>query len=117
MSERHDPHGRRLPVKLDTTTNGEFAPIPLEPVHHQANRLAHEAATANARRLGLGRRGFLVSACGVASSLLAMNAAYARAGRTRRLLRPARRGARSTSKSRGRAWTATSSSSTCRAIS
>ena len=29
MSERHDPHGRRLPVKLDATTNGEFAPVPL----------------------------------------------------------------------------------------
>ena len=82
MSERHDPHGRRLPVKLDATTNGEFAPVPLAPVHHQANRLAHEAATVNARRLGLGRRGFLVSACGVASSLIAMNAAYARAGRS-----------------------------------
>ena len=82
MSERHDPHGRRLPVKLDATTNGEFAPVPLAPVHHQANRLAHEAATVNAKCLGLGRRGFLVSACGVASNLIAMNAAYARAGRS-----------------------------------
>ncbi len=25
-----DPHGQRLPIKLDTTTNGEFAPIPLD---------------------------------------------------------------------------------------
>ena len=82
MSQRHDPDGRRLPVKLDTTTNGEFAPVPLAPVHHYANRLAHEAATANARHLGIGRRRFLVSACGVASSLLGMNAAYARSGRT-----------------------------------
>ncbi len=24
-----DPDGQRLPVKLDSTTNGEFAPIPL----------------------------------------------------------------------------------------
>jgi predicted TIM-barrel fold metal-dependent hydrolase len=82
MSQRHDPHGRRLPVKLDTTTNGEFAPVPLAPVHRHANALAHEAATANAKRLGLDRRRFLVSACGAASSLLAMNAAYARAGQT-----------------------------------
>ena len=82
MSERHDPHGRRLPVKLDTTTNGEFVPVPLASVHHNANRLALEAATANAKRLGTGRRDFLVSACGAATTLLGMNAAYARDGRT-----------------------------------
>jgi uncharacterized protein len=82
MNHRHDPNGRRLPVKLDTTTNGEFAPVPLWSVHHYANRLAHETATVNAKRLGLGRRHFLVSACGAATSLLGMNAAYARAGFT-----------------------------------
>ena len=79
---RHDPDGRRLPVKLDSTSNGEYAPIPLEPVHREARQRAMEAATANAKRLGLGRRDFLVSACGVATSLLGMNAAYARAGLT-----------------------------------
>ena len=82
MPHRHDPDGLRLPIKLDATTNGEFAPIPLEPVHHAARRLAFEAATANARRLALGRRRFLASACGAATALLGMNAAYARAGRT-----------------------------------
>jgi predicted TIM-barrel fold metal-dependent hydrolase len=82
MTQRYDPQGRRLPVKLDTATNGEFEPVPLAPVHRHANVLAHEAATENAKRLGLDRRGFLVSACGAASSLVAMNAAYARAGHT-----------------------------------
>lgn len=82
MTHRHDPDGRRLPIKLDTTTNGEFAPIPLSPVHHEAKRLAQEAAGAHAKRLGLGRRNFLVSACGVTTSLLGMNTAYARAGAT-----------------------------------
>src|SRR5687768_1479046 len=81
MRYAHDPDGTRLPVKIDTTTNGEFAPIALEPVHHLARRLALDAATANAKRLGLDRRSFLVSACGVATTLLGMNAAYARAGR------------------------------------
>ena len=80
MRYENDPEGTRLPVKLDTTTNGEFAPIPLAAVHHHANRIAHEAATENARRLGLDRRSFLVSACGVASTLLGMNAAYAARG-------------------------------------
>src|SRR5262249_44248321 len=60
-----------------TTTNGEFAPIPLEPVHRYARELALDRATANAKRLGLSRREFLVSACGAATTLLAMNAAYA----------------------------------------
>ncbi|MDQ3026170.1 MAG: amidohydrolase [Pseudomonadota bacterium] len=77
----NDPEGSRLPVKLDTTTNGEFAPIPLEAVHHLANRIAQESAGENARRLGLDRRSFLVSACGVATTLMGMNAAYATQGR------------------------------------
>ena len=80
MRSRHDPDGLRLPVKLDSTTNGEFAPIPLAPVHRYANRLALEAATRNARRVGMPRREFLVSACGAATTLLGMNAAYAAAG-------------------------------------
>ncbi len=81
MRFENDPEGSRLPVKLDSTTNGEFAPIPLEDVHHEARRLAHEAAGTNARRLGIGRRQFLVSSCGVAATLAAMNTAYAAAGR------------------------------------
>ncbi len=82
MTQRfaHDPEGTRLPVKLDAATNGEFAPIALAPVHREANRTALEAAGANAKRLGLDRRTFLVSSCGVATTLLAMNAAYARSG-------------------------------------
>ena len=80
MRYRHDPDGTRLPIKLDTATNGEFAPIPLAPVHRLARRLGFEAATRNARRLGLSRRAFLVSACGAASTLLAMNAAHAARG-------------------------------------
>jgi len=73
---QHDPAGTRLPVKLDATSNGEFMPVPLAPVHHHANQLAQEAAASNAKRLGMDRRAFLVSACGTASTLLAMNAAY-----------------------------------------
>ncbi|HKA42065.1 MAG TPA: amidohydrolase family protein [Burkholderiales bacterium] len=76
-----DPEGRRLPIKLDTTSNGEFAPVPLAPANVAANQLAHEAASRNAKRLGLSRRDFLVSACGAASTLLAFNAANAAAGK------------------------------------
>ena len=50
MSFIHDPDGRRLPIKLDTTTNGEFAPIPLEPIQRHARALAIERAARNAKR-------------------------------------------------------------------
>jgi hypothetical protein len=82
MRKRIDPEGLRLPIKLDPTSNGEFAPQALETVHRHANRLALDAATRNAKRLAIGRRDFLVSTCGAASTLLAMNAAYAAAGRS-----------------------------------
>ena len=81
MKHRHDPDGQRLPIKLDTTSNGEFEPVPLSPANRLANRLAQEAATANARRAGVSRREFLVSSCGAASTLLAFNAANAAAGK------------------------------------
>ena len=76
-----DPDGQRLPVKLDTTTNGEFAPIPLDASLHQANQLAREWAGELARKLAQSRRTFLTTVCGAASTLLAFNAAHARAGR------------------------------------
>jgi predicted TIM-barrel fold metal-dependent hydrolase len=81
MRDDLDPHGRRLPIKLDATSNGEFAPIPLDESLLKANHVAHEMADANARRLGVGRRNFLVSSCGAASTLIAFNACHAEAGR------------------------------------
>src|SRR5215468_9012142 len=81
MKQVIDPEGRRLPIKLDTTSNGEFAPVPLSAANRAGNRLAHEAASHNAKRLGVGRREFLVSACGTASALLAFNTANAAAGK------------------------------------
>ena len=72
-----DPEGLRLPVKLDATSNGEFAPIPLSRENRLANALAQARATENAKRRGMKRRAFMVSACGAASTLLAFNDAYA----------------------------------------
>jgi predicted TIM-barrel fold metal-dependent hydrolase len=77
----YDPEGQRLPIKLDSTSNGEFAPVPLDPSLLYANALASEWAQRFARRLNQSRRSFLVSACGAASTLLAFNSAHARAGR------------------------------------
>jgi predicted TIM-barrel fold metal-dependent hydrolase len=80
MSQSVDPHGSRLPIKLDSTSNGEFAPIPLSAEHRRANALAHARASDDAKRVGLDRRAFLKAACGAASTLIAFNEAYAAAG-------------------------------------
>ncbi len=77
-----DPEGKRLPIKLDSTSNGEFMPVPLSSTNRAANRLAHDHASAFSRKLSVTRRSFLLSACGAASTLLAFNAANAAAGTT-----------------------------------
>lgn len=82
MISIHDPDGVRLPIKLDSTSNGEFVPLPLSAANKAANALAQEMATDNARKVGMSRRGFLVSALGAASTLLAFNKANAAAGMT-----------------------------------
>lgn len=76
-----DPAGARLPIKLDATSNGEFMPVPLDASLHAANALASDWAGDFAKRLNRSRRSFLTSLCGAASTLLAFNAAQARAGR------------------------------------
>jgi predicted TIM-barrel fold metal-dependent hydrolase len=80
MTPLNDPEGRRLPIKLDTTSNGEFVPVPLSAANRAANRLAHSSAAGNAKRLGLSRRKFLISSCGAASTLLAFNQAHGTSG-------------------------------------
>jgi hypothetical protein len=80
MIPSNDPQGRRLPIKLDSASNGEFVPVPLSTANRAANRLAHATASENAKRLGLSRRQFLISSCGAASTLLAFNAAHGKTG-------------------------------------
>ena len=82
MKFRYDPDGTRLPIKIDSTSNGEFAPIPLSKANQVANDLALEKATSAAKRSGMDRRSFLVSSCGAASTLLAFNEVNAAAGKT-----------------------------------
>ncbi len=82
MPRTYDPEGKRLPIKLDSTSNGEFEPVPLDAVTRRANAVAQERAGENARRRGLDRRDFMISACGAASALLAFNEANAEAGRS-----------------------------------
>ena len=79
--DKYDPDGTRLPIKIDSTSNGEYEPIPITPVNRHGNELALERAGENAKRLGWSRREFLISSCGAASTLLALNQANAGHGR------------------------------------
>jgi len=81
VRDDHDPDGLRLPIKIDTTSNGEFLPIPLSKANRLGNRSALDAATTNAKRVGRSRRNFLMSSCGAATTLLAMNQVNAAAGK------------------------------------
>ncbi|MFN3566929.1 MAG: amidohydrolase family protein [Burkholderiaceae bacterium] len=80
MTTIHDPHGRRLPIKLDPTSNGEFAPVPLPSAARMARGAAQAAVDDAARRLGLPRRRYLVSLLGAAATLAAFDRAFAAAG-------------------------------------
>jgi hypothetical protein len=82
MRFQNDPDGTRLPIKLDSASNGEFEPVPLPAHLAAANREALRVADWNARRRGTTRRGFLVSLCGAATVLLTLNRAHAAAGRS-----------------------------------
>ena len=76
----HDPQGRRLPIKVDSTSNGEHIPRPVLREEATALRLASANADMYSRRLGQSRRQFLKSACGSAATLLAFNQVWSMAG-------------------------------------
>ncbi|HEX6141813.1 MAG TPA: amidohydrolase family protein [Geminicoccaceae bacterium] len=71
-----------LPVKVDPTSNGEYRPVPLESYLERANVLAAERIREHARRVGQGRRAFLQSVCGAATTLWTLNEAFAARGNT-----------------------------------
>ena len=63
-----------LPVTLGPCSNGEFDPRPPTWVEREAVKRTRDLVDRNARRLGLSRRDFLLSTCGAATMLLALNA-------------------------------------------
>ncbi len=63
-----------LPIELGPCSNGEYDPAPLSPVVREAVRRARNDCDENARRTGVSRRRFLQSACGAATTLLAITA-------------------------------------------
>src|ERR1044071_4259693 len=69
-----------LPIKVDATSNGEFRPVPLGDPVARANREAERRIGEHAKRVGIGRRVFLQSLCGAATTLLTLNEAFAALG-------------------------------------
>lgn len=82
MKNEHDKDGVNLPIKMDSTSNGEFVPIQLEAPQNLANQLARQKITSEAKKLNQNRRHFLKSTCGAAATLLAFNSAFAQHGLT-----------------------------------
>ncbi|HEX9299629.1 MAG TPA: amidohydrolase family protein [Actinomycetota bacterium] len=73
MDWRDDDPG--LPVEFGPCSNGEYDPEPvLPPVLRESIARARAACDENARRTGLSRREFLLSICGAATTLLALDA-------------------------------------------
>ena len=54
-----DPDGKRLPIKIDTTTNAEYFPIPLTPTEQAVNCHAHEFIDQACKAINKSRRAFL----------------------------------------------------------
>jgi len=77
MALPREPHPERLPIKLDSTSNGEFEPVPLGPVPRHARALAREAIAEGSRHVGASRRSYLQSLLGAAAALAAFNRAFA----------------------------------------
>lgn len=75
-----DPEGKRLPIKIDGTSNGEFEPFELSSAQKAINTEAYKKATELSKHLGLSRREFLKSACGAAAVLLTVNEVHRRLG-------------------------------------
>src|SRR5690606_23205926 len=82
LSSEGRPMSDRLPIKIDSTSNGEFRPVPLDPELRAARRLASERIADNARRTGASRRAFMMSLCGAATALLAFDEVFAATGRS-----------------------------------
>ncbi|HYG89755.1 MAG TPA: amidohydrolase family protein [Azospirillum sp.] len=71
-----------LPIKIDSTSNGEFRPVPVGRTVAAAKALAAARISENARRVNQSRRHFLAGLCGAATTLLMFDAAFAARGNT-----------------------------------
>lgn len=76
MRNDFDPERKRLPIKIDGTSNGEFEPYKLNKLENIAKEEPTKIGTQNSKKLWIGRRAFLKSTCGAASTLLAFKKVF-----------------------------------------
>ncbi|HKS95499.1 MAG TPA: hypothetical protein VJV74_05120, partial [Terriglobia bacterium] len=68
--------GRYLPVPTQVVSNEEFYPLPQTPKQQAVERLVVAMSDHNAKRLGVSRRQFLRTSCGMATAFAAMNTVF-----------------------------------------
>jgi len=66
----------RSPVPTQMVSNGEFNPLPQSAAQRKVEARISDLAEHNGRRLGLDRRGFLRTSCGMALAFAAMNEVF-----------------------------------------
>ncbi|MBV8590231.1 MAG: amidohydrolase family protein [Acetobacteraceae bacterium] len=72
-AERASLHGA---VPTQMISNGEFTPLPQTPRQRKVEDRLKDLADTTSRRLGMDRRQFLRSACGMAAAFVAMNEVF-----------------------------------------
>ncbi len=66
----------RSPVPTRIVSNGEFNPLPQTPQQKQVEARVKELADKHASKLGMDRRQFLQSSCGMAAAFVALNSVF-----------------------------------------
>ena len=64
------------PIPTQIVSNGEYLPPPQSATQKKVEARINELAEVNGRRLGLSRRQFMLTSCGMAAAFLAMNDIY-----------------------------------------
>ncbi|MGZ5869800.1 MAG: amidohydrolase family protein [Croceibacterium sp.] len=64
------------PIPTQIVSNGEYLPPPQSETQKKVERRILELADTNAKRLGLSRRQFMATSCGMAAAFLAMKEVY-----------------------------------------
>src|SRR5947209_8605432 len=70
------PGTAATPIPTQIVSNGEYLPPPQSAVQKRVEERINELADANGKRLGLSRRQFMRTGCGMAAAFLAMNEVY-----------------------------------------
>ena len=76
--DEDDHRDLHLPVPTRVVSNEEYAPPPQTLAQRRVEALLLETAERHARRLGIGRREFLRTSCGMAAAFAAMNTVFGR---------------------------------------